>query len=555
MLPPQEICAMQDMFCFAALANAITGPMNTDITSAFPVCSFKSMQYVFVAYIYDLNAIIVRAMPSCTDASMEQAFTKAISVLKSGGYHPALNIMDNKFSAAVKKYIRSKAIIIQLVPPHNHRTNAAERAIATFKEHFITTLATVDMLFPLQLWDDFFPQVKLTLNMLCFSQQNPKKSANQEVYGSFDFNKTPLAPLGTKALVYDNPGSQTSWVPHATNGFYVGPASDHYQCLQFYIPAMRRFRFSNTWRLYPAHCQVPGTLQHDLSIAAAADLIKVFGGTVPKMSADNIKHIRAIRELTAIMAGQQTDPPTVDAPTLRVVAPCSRMATTPPPRAATTSNNIMTPNVIRQMPLIHQRHTRNNNPFHILTKDDDDDDTVIASHCNPSAPPTVSPSSAPPVNPPMRQEPRQLTIPPPIPPPSAPPMRLPTTPPPRVQGTRAFIPAITPTAPYSPIHDLCPVPSQKPTQPLSLPSSKPTPVLLLNLMTNRIVHQPQDHPANPDAPPVSSATRCHAISHARHCITSLTWDLLVPLPPQSLTNLSTINIQALLLKSKNTAME
>ncbi len=102
------------------LADAITGTMYTTITGAFPVCSFKSMQYVFVAYIYDLYAIIIWTMPSCTNASMVQAFTKVISILKSGGYHPALNVMDNKCSAAVEKYIRSKAIKIQLVPPHNH---------------------------------------------------------------------------------------------------------------------------------------------------------------------------------------------------------------------------------------------------------------------------------------------------------------------------------------------------------------------------------------------------------------------------------------------------
>jgi hypothetical protein len=77
MFPPQKICAMQDMFSFAALDNAITGTMYTNITGAFPVHSFKSMQYMFVAYIYDLNAIIVRAMPSRTNVSMVQAFTKA----------------------------------------------------------------------------------------------------------------------------------------------------------------------------------------------------------------------------------------------------------------------------------------------------------------------------------------------------------------------------------------------------------------------------------------------------------------------------------------------
>ncbi len=131
--------------------------------------------------------------------------------------------MDNECSSAVEKYIRSKSINIQLDPPHNHQANATERAIAPFKEHFIAALATVDMLCPLQLWDDFLPKVELTVNMLCFSRQNPKKSANQEVYGSFDFNKTPLAPLGTKALVYNNPGSQSLWAPHANNGFYVEP--------------------------------------------------------------------------------------------------------------------------------------------------------------------------------------------------------------------------------------------------------------------------------------------------------------------------------------------
>jgi hypothetical protein len=138
------------------------------------------------------------------------------------------------------------------------------------------------MLCPLQLWDEFLLQVEFTLNMLHFSRQNPKQSANQEVYASFDFNKMPLAPLGTKALVYDDPASQSSWAPLATNGFYVGSASDQHQgCLQFYIPAMRCFCFSDMWRLYPAHCQVPVALQHDLSIAVAEDLLKVFGGTVP----------------------------------------------------------------------------------------------------------------------------------------------------------------------------------------------------------------------------------------------------------------------------------
>ncbi len=109
--------------------------------------------------------------------------------------------------------------------------------------------------------------------MLHFSRRNPLISSNHELYGPFDFNKMPLAPLGTKALVYDDPATWTSWAPHATHGFYVGPAIDHYRCLRFYIPATRRFRFTNTWCLYPSHCQVPITSEHDITLLAAADLL------------------------------------------------------------------------------------------------------------------------------------------------------------------------------------------------------------------------------------------------------------------------------------------
>jgi hypothetical protein len=53
-----------------------------------------------------------------------------------------------------------------LVEPHNHQVNVAERAIQTFKDHFISALATADSEFPLQLWDKLTSQVKTTLNLM-----------------------------------------------------------------------------------------------------------------------------------------------------------------------------------------------------------------------------------------------------------------------------------------------------------------------------------------------------------------------------------------------------
>jgi hypothetical protein len=169
-MPTEEICTAHIMFCFAALANLHTGTMYTDLTSAFSaVRSFKNMQYVFVAYIYNLNAILVRAMPSKNNAAMIASFSDIFSTLAVHGYAPTLNVMDNKCSNVVEAHIKANKMNIHLVPPHNHRINAAERAIATFKEHFIVGLATVNKNCPLQLWDDFLSQIELTLNLLNFS--------------------------------------------------------------------------------------------------------------------------------------------------------------------------------------------------------------------------------------------------------------------------------------------------------------------------------------------------------------------------------------------------
>jgi hypothetical protein len=168
-------------------------------------------------------------MPNRTDTLFISVFTKIFAALRERDYHPTLNVMDNECSKAVKKHIRTNKMDIQLVPPHNHHVNPAERAIATFKEHFVAALGTVNKLCPLQLWDEFLLQVELTLNLLHFSCCNPAISANEELYGAFDLNKTPLALLGTKALVFEDPTTRTPWAPHATDSFYVGPAQNHYR--------------------------------------------------------------------------------------------------------------------------------------------------------------------------------------------------------------------------------------------------------------------------------------------------------------------------------------
>jgi hypothetical protein len=379
-LPPvEEICGAHDIFCFAALADLTTGTMYTDLPGAFPVRSFRSMQYIFVAYVYDLNAILVRAMPSKNDDAMIAAFTAILATLAARDYHPTLNVMDNKCSKAVAAHIHKNNMYIHLVPPHNHRVNVAERAIATFKEHFIAGLATVDKDCLLQLWDDFLPQVELTLNLLRFSRRDPTRSANEEVYGFYDFNKTPIAPLGMKSLFYDDPAVRTSWAPHGTDAYYVGVAPKHYRCMQFFVPATRRYRIADTWRLYPSHCATPTISPHNVTVLTACDVLRSLAGTVPITSHDAVALRTAIRDLneivsptvpttdTALRVGFTPEPrvpiATQDARVLRSTLSTDAAPPVLYPLGATTSLNTMAQARIRGMRFLHQRTTRNNNPF------------------------------------------------------------------------------------------------------------------------------------------------------------------------------------------------
>ena len=100
-----------------------------------------------MAYFYSINAILVQAMPNRTDASMVATFKDIIGHLKSCGHQPQMNVMDNECSKAVKQYITSEKINIQLVEPHDHCINTAERAIQTFKRIFITGQLQLTLIF------------------------------------------------------------------------------------------------------------------------------------------------------------------------------------------------------------------------------------------------------------------------------------------------------------------------------------------------------------------------------------------------------------------------
>ncbi len=106
--------------------------------------------------------------------------------------------MDNQCTKQIEKFLTEKDCELMLVELHNHRVNAAECAIQTFKDHFISALATTDSKFPLQLWDKLTSQVENTLNLMRASRINPNISAYEAFRGPYDWNRFPSHPQDAK---------------------------------------------------------------------------------------------------------------------------------------------------------------------------------------------------------------------------------------------------------------------------------------------------------------------------------------------------------------------
>ena len=113
--------------------------------------------------------------------------------------------LDNENPEGLKQFMHDNNVQYQLVLLNYHRLNLAEKAIGTFKDHFITGMCSLDPNCPRHLWCRFITQATQTLNLLRPARLNPRLSAEAYLNGAFDYNKTPLAPPGTKVLVHKTP--------------------------------------------------------------------------------------------------------------------------------------------------------------------------------------------------------------------------------------------------------------------------------------------------------------------------------------------------------------
>ena len=253
----------------------------TDQPGRFPKKSSRGNQYIMVMTEVDSDAILVEPMKNRTAGEMSRAYQALIDRLNSAGIFPKMHILDNECSAEMKATIKLNKMTFQLVPPHDHRRNIAEKAISTFKDHFIAILCGADKSFPLHLWDRLLLQAEHTLNMLRPARMTPTISAYAYLWKQHDYNANPFAPLGCKVEAHLVPTIRESWAPHTASGFYLGNAWDHYRCHEIYITDTRHARICNTVFFKHKYLTMPTITPADALIRAADNLTEALKGVIP----------------------------------------------------------------------------------------------------------------------------------------------------------------------------------------------------------------------------------------------------------------------------------
>ena len=251
----------------------IIGSLHADATGRFPIASSRGTQYYLIFHDERTNFIHVEPMRDRSSHAQETAFESALIIFRTRGALPPILRIDNEMSASLVTIVKKKFdLTIERAPPQNHRTLRAERAIQTWKSHFISTICTAPDSFPLLEHDRLVPYAVMTLNLLRESRTRPGISAWEHLHGKINWNGCIFAPPGIAVIAFEPKDKRGTWGTHGKPAFYLGPATDTYRCINVYIPSTNHARTTDTVAWLPEPFHLPGSSSTELVAAAIQDL-------------------------------------------------------------------------------------------------------------------------------------------------------------------------------------------------------------------------------------------------------------------------------------------
>ena len=264
-----------------------------------------------------------------------------------------------------------------------HRRNVAERAIRTFKAHFLAILAGVASDFPRYLWDLLVPQAEMTLNFLRQSPLNKTISAWEYFNGPFNYDATPLGPLGTRVLAHHKPDVRASWDFRAEDGWGIGVSLEHYRCQRYVARATHGERVTDTCTFRHPSLEQPrptadDRLQHGM--LKLADALTNAQPRAPDTQLEALEKLKtAFQRWLGPVAQSQPTPPTAPVAPARSprrsprLSPANRAPSAPapsephpeparPPRVAKSPETAQLPMVDKAPTPVHTPSPEQNQP-------------------------------------------------------------------------------------------------------------------------------------------------------------------------------------------------
>ena len=188
------------------------------------------------------------------------------------------------------------------------------------------------------------------------ARNDTTKMTYQVTEEKFDWDATPLTPIGRRGMVFIHPDNRNTFAPHCDIGYVVGRALHHYRLLEFYIPDTRGYRLSGTYRLYPQRCRMPTISEEDRTLEVIADLLKQMKVELPPSVKGKKQWLQIIKKLRTTLSNGE--------PSVATQGPL-RMVTQGQTRVdgkVTTSTSPTCPRILRTKPRIHQQTTRRKSP-------------------------------------------------------------------------------------------------------------------------------------------------------------------------------------------------
>ena len=289
-----QSCLLQDSGSF--------GENVYDQTGRSPVTSSKGNKYILVTYNYYSNTIHAEPLKTRSGLDLTSEYQKLHSLLINRALRPHLHILDNEFPNVLKVFMREVTEKFQLVPPHIHCRNSAERAIRTFNEHFIAEFSSTHKDFPLHIWCQLIPHAIIMLKLLRQLRMNPKISGYAQLHGEFNYDTTPLVPPDTQVIIHENPTVRGMWQSHWEKGWYLGPSMNHYICHHVYVTKRRGKRDSDCVEFFPHNTPLPFKYSAENGIIAARELAYALKNPAPQAPFSNIRYSQlvAIEQLSNI---------------------------------------------------------------------------------------------------------------------------------------------------------------------------------------------------------------------------------------------------------------